>query len=157
MCRGSCTSAVCRMSGGDARQERGLIEKLPGIPKPFDPDDSILDDVIGWIIAFQGLWFQLNTGFSLPSPWNLILAPLSFFELYLRVQVSGGLDGKGDGTDGTSARRLEEVMTHPSPRVPGCGPADVAAAWNMTAPCSSLSGHCWCTVEQGMSTMRCHG
>ena len=100
----------------------------------YDADDSILDDVIGWIIAFQGLWFQLNTGFSLPAPWNLILAPLSFFELYLRVQVSGGLDGKGDGAGADGARRMaEQAMGDPSGA--GCMPGQVgAAAWNMTAP-----------------------
>lgn len=93
----------------------------------YDPDDSILDDVIGWIIAAQGFMFQFNTGFSLPFPFSLILFPLSFFEWYLRFQIAGGSTASDGG------RRMEDQW---------CAPV----GWNASATCSPVNGMCWCTL-----------
>ena len=66
----------------------------------YDPDDSILDDVIGWIVAAQGFMFQINSGFQLPAPFNIIFFPLTFLEWYLRFQIAGGT---------TTTRQLQEL------------------------------------------------
>ena len=81
------------------KAKKGII-LCPGVVGiDFDPNESILDEIIAYIIAFQGFMFQLNTGFSLTFPFNLIFAPLTFIEWYLRFQIS---------SDAMSARRLLE-------------------------------------------------
>lgn len=70
------------------KAKKGII-LCPGVVgADFDPDDSIMDELIGWILAFQGFMFQINTGFTLPFPFNLIFFPLSVIEWYLRFQIS---------------------------------------------------------------------
>ena len=111
----------------------------------YDPEDSILDDVIGWIIAAQGFMFQFNTGFALPFPFSLILAPLSMLELYLKVQISGGLDGESSGTS-TVSRRMAEALV-PDPHIS-------EMVWNASAVCAAPSGVCWCSLD-GASGLTC--
>jgi len=69
--------------------ERGLLEKAPDwlVTKPFDPDESFLDEVIQWPLAIGGLYYQLTHAFTLPFPWSLICLPLSIVEWILRWQV----------------------------------------------------------------------
>ena len=47
----------------------------------------MLDEVVGFIIAFQGFAFQLSNGFTLPFPWNLLMLPLTIVEWILRLQI----------------------------------------------------------------------
>ena len=102
----------------------------------YDPDDSILDDAIGWIIAAQGFMFQFNTGFTLPFPFNLILAPLSIFEWYLRFQISS--------EPAPSRRSMSTDFAYDASSVDSwCAPV----AWNATASCSPTSGVCWCHLN----------
>ena len=54
----------------------------------FDEDQSLIDDAIGWIIALQGFIFQLQSGYQLTSPWNLILFPLKLIEDGLTIYVA---------------------------------------------------------------------
>jgi hypothetical protein len=113
----------------------------------FDADESILDDVIGWILAAQGFLFQYNTGFTLPFPFSILLSPLTFLEWYLRFQISSEAMSGGGG----DARQLYAVDDYS-----WCAPAD----WNATAACKTLSGACWCNIHVdeilGAPSLECH-
>ena len=75
--------------------KKGVI-LCPGVVgADYDPDNSVLDEIIGWAIAAQGFWFQLSTGFSVPFPFNVLLLPLSMLEWYLKLQVVAGGGGSG--------------------------------------------------------------
>jgi len=43
-------------------------------------EDTYLDEIVGWLLAFVGIYFQLNNFFGLPFPLNLLLFPISTFE-----------------------------------------------------------------------------
>ena len=49
-------------------------------PIKFNEEESYLDEIIGWIVAAIGIYFQIRLGFSLPFPLNIILFPFSFVE-----------------------------------------------------------------------------
>ena len=83
------------------KAKKGLI-LCPGLVGPdWDPNDSYMDEIIAWILAFQGFMFQINTGFKLQFPFNIIFLPLTILEWYLRFQISSDVM-----TDGGSGRRL---------------------------------------------------
>ena len=88
--------------------KKGVI-LCPGVVGPdFDPENSILDEIIGWIIMSFGLYYQLSTGFSLPFPFDLLLAPVTILEWFLKAQVvAGALEGK-------EARMLGELGFDPT-------------------------------------------
>mmetsp|Transcript_97685 Transcript_97685/g.252609 ORF Transcript_97685/g.252609 Transcript_97685/m.252609 type:complete len:367 (-) Transcript_97685:72-1172(-) len=69
--------------------ERGWMEKLPDslVSKPFDPDRSYLDECIQYPLAAVGFYMQIQRGFTLDFPWNLICLPLTIVEWFLRFQV----------------------------------------------------------------------
>jgi len=69
--------------------ERGWLDALPDclVAKPFDPNQSYLDEVVAYPLAAVGVYIQLTSGFALPFPWNLLLLPLSTMENLLRWQV----------------------------------------------------------------------
>lgn len=46
-------------------------------------EESSVDEILGGIVAFAGIYTQLNYGFSLPFPLNVLLFPLSFVESIL--------------------------------------------------------------------------
>jgi hypothetical protein len=72
----------------------------PGIIGPdFDPNNSVLDEVVGFIIASQGLMFQMTSGFALPFPFNILLAPLNIIEWWIRLQVSSGASTSGGSSE----------------------------------------------------------
>lgn len=105
------------------KAQRGVV-LCPGmVDASYDPEDSILDDAIGWIMALQGFLFQLNTNFALGFPFNLILAPLTAIETYLKLQVSAG-SASGDGS--TARRELHAYSCV------GCC-ISPAYLWNVTA------------------------
>ena len=60
------------------------------VAQPFDPDDSHVDEAIGYVLAAVGFIFQLQAGFSLFFPLNLLLLPLSMVEWVLRWQIVMG-------------------------------------------------------------------
>ena len=83
------------------KAKKGLI-LCPGLVGPdWDPNDSYMDEIIAWILAFQGFMFQINTGFKLQFPFNIIFLPLTILEWYLRFQISSDVM-----KDGGSGRRL---------------------------------------------------
>jgi len=69
--------------------ERGWMDKLPDCltAKPFDPDQSYLDEAIQYPIAAFGFYYQITHGFALEFPWNLICLPLTIIEWIIRFQV----------------------------------------------------------------------
>jgi hypothetical protein len=54
----------------------------------IDPDESIIDEVVGYSIAGLGLYWQLSEGFSVPFPLNIILLPASICEYYLLWMIN---------------------------------------------------------------------
>jgi len=80
---------VCELDGLiGLLQEKNLMEKVPMIAQPFDPNESYLDEVIGYGLAAVGFAFQLFNGFALPFPLNLVFLPLTIIEWFLRIQIS---------------------------------------------------------------------
>ena len=72
---------------------KGWIDKVPGIAKPFDPEQSYFDEAIGYTLAAFGFLFQLLSGFGLPFPFNLVFLPLTAVEWFLRLQISFSASG----------------------------------------------------------------
>jgi len=69
-------------------EDRDLMGKVPLIKQPFDPDESYLDEGIGYGLAAVGFIFQITNGFNLPFPLNIIFLPLTILEWILRIQIS---------------------------------------------------------------------
>jgi len=68
--------------------DRDLLDKVPFVQKPFDPDESYLDEVIGYAIAAAGFSFQLFNGFQVPFPLDILFLPLTILEWFLKIQIS---------------------------------------------------------------------
>ena len=70
--------------------EWGWMARLPDflVPKPFDPETTYLDEILGYSLAAVGFGFQFFSGFTLPFPLNIIFLPLSLIEWFLRIQIS---------------------------------------------------------------------
>ena len=62
--------------------------QVPLIQQPFDPDESYLDEAIGYGLAAFGFLFQIFNGFALPFPLNIVFLPLTIIEWFLRFQIS---------------------------------------------------------------------
>jgi hypothetical protein len=66
---------------------RGWVDKIPGLNRcvstPFDPDESYVDEVLGFGLAAVGFWWQLSHGFELQFPLNLVFWPLSLLQTFL--------------------------------------------------------------------------
>ena len=63
------------------------------IDKPFNADESYVDEAVAYTVAFFGFSFQFFSGFQLPFPMNIIFLPLSLIEWFLRLQISFSADG----------------------------------------------------------------
>jgi len=68
--------------------ENGYMKYVPFIAQPFNPDESFVDETVGYSIAACGFLFQFFSGFALPFPLNIIFLPLSIIEWFLRIQIS---------------------------------------------------------------------
>ncbi|CAE8680753.1 unnamed protein product [Polarella glacialis] len=57
--------------------------------KIFDPDNSYLDEIIGFPLAAAGFYFQFTSGFTgiLAFPFNLVMLPCTIVEWILRWNV----------------------------------------------------------------------
>ncbi|CAK9004552.1 unnamed protein product [Durusdinium trenchii] len=78
---GAATVRIC--------QKHGWTDSLPWVKKPFNPDESYLDEVIGYPLALVGFYFQMTHYFGvLPFPLDWLLWPLSFVEGLLEIQIS---------------------------------------------------------------------
>ena len=69
-------------------EEQDLMGKVPFIQQPFNPDESLLDEAVGYSLAAAGFAFQFFNGFALPFPLNLVFLPLTIIEWFLRLQIS---------------------------------------------------------------------
>lgn len=54
----------------------------------FDHTKSNLDEMIGYALAFLGLWFQLGMGFQLPFIMRILLLPFTMAEWFLVAAVN---------------------------------------------------------------------
>ena len=68
--------------------ERGWMQKLPCVTQPFKREESYLDEILGYSLAAAGFSFQILSGFQLPFPLNIIFAPLTLLEWFLKIQIS---------------------------------------------------------------------
>jgi hypothetical protein len=55
-----------------------------------DPEESYLDEALGWGVAAFGAMWQVWNGFGLPFPLNLLLLPFRVVEYYLNWIVLSG-------------------------------------------------------------------
>jgi len=62
------------------------MEKM-GLKRDFDPDESYIDEIIGFPLAAAGFYYQFTSGFVLPFPYNLIMLPCTIVEWALRWNV----------------------------------------------------------------------
>mmetsp|Transcript_86384 Transcript_86384/g.239551 ORF Transcript_86384/g.239551 Transcript_86384/m.239551 type:complete len:377 (-) Transcript_86384:103-1233(-) len=69
--------------------EAGFMDKCPDwiAKKPFDANESYLDEVIGLPLAAAGIIFQLMNGMTCPFPWSIPLFPLQVIEWILRWNI----------------------------------------------------------------------
>ena len=58
------------------------------IPKSIDHEETLLDEIVGGIIAFIGFSYQVRSGFTLPFPLNLLLFPFTCMEMFIEVFMS---------------------------------------------------------------------
>eukprot|EP00928_Gymnodinium_smaydae_P044389 TRINITY_DN29615_c0_g1_i1.p2 TRINITY_DN29615_c0_g1~~TRINITY_DN29615_c0_g1_i1.p2 ORF type:complete len:388 (-),score=102.35 TRINITY_DN29615_c0_g1_i1:229-1347(-) len=68
----------------------GLLEKLPFVKKPFNPDESYLDEIIGFPLAAVGMYWQFKSQFGLPFWAHIPLFPLDIVEYWLEFQITWG-------------------------------------------------------------------
>ena len=54
----------------------------------INPDETYLDEIVGYALAALGLYFQLSMGFQVPFPLNVLLFPFSCMEYFLIWTVS---------------------------------------------------------------------
>jgi len=64
------------------------VEALPGVPKPFDPETTYIDEIVGYLVAAVGFGTQLCFAFSIGFPINVLLLPLEIIEWFLRWQIT---------------------------------------------------------------------
>mmetsp|Transcript_21507 Transcript_21507/g.38569 ORF Transcript_21507/g.38569 Transcript_21507/m.38569 type:complete len:426 (+) Transcript_21507:86-1363(+) len=58
-----------------------------GVQDPFDPEQSYIDEMIGFPLAAAGFYYQFTSGFVLPFPYNLIMLPCTIVEWAIRWDV----------------------------------------------------------------------
>jgi len=64
------------------------ILKKKEIYAPGDLDDTFVDEILGYGVAFLGFYFQFKMNFSVPFPFNVLLFPLEIAENYIRWMVT---------------------------------------------------------------------
>mmetsp|Transcript_16228 Transcript_16228/g.33343 ORF Transcript_16228/g.33343 Transcript_16228/m.33343 type:complete len:399 (+) Transcript_16228:44-1240(+) len=85
----SVVSAVqCGVRGGLMAARAGLKYLKKRKIVDIDDEDTYLDEVVGWSLAFVGAGFQIWNGFGLPFPLNVIMLPARLLEGYLRWIVT---------------------------------------------------------------------
>uniref|UniRef100_A0A7S1BF05 Uncharacterized protein n=1 Tax=Corethron hystrix TaxID=216773 RepID=A0A7S1BF05_9STRA len=55
---------------------------------PKDHTQTSLDEIVGWLLAAAGFYFQFKLGFDIPFPFNLVLWPLETAEWYIRWTIT---------------------------------------------------------------------
>ena len=68
---------------------QGAVRYLHRIGKiEFSVEDSMVDEVAGYVMATIGLLWQFSSGFSLHFPFSLILLPVTMSETFLTYAIS---------------------------------------------------------------------
>merc|ERR1712217_564163 len=69
--------------------EAGIMDECPDwiATKPFDANQSYLDEIIGYPLAAAGFYYQLIHLMQPAFPWNIVLFPLTIIEWILRWQI----------------------------------------------------------------------
>jgi len=57
--------------------------------KEYHQEDSIIDEVVGYSAAAIGIFLQIQSGFGLPFPVNIIMFPFTFAEWWIRWTLAG--------------------------------------------------------------------
>ena len=73
----------------------GVVERIPEACRDtirpwLDPDTSLIDEGVMYLLAFAGIYSQIFSGFSIIFPLNLVLFPLTCVEWFLRFQITFG-------------------------------------------------------------------
>jgi hypothetical protein len=69
---------------------RGLLRYFSAMKLVhINEDDTYMDELVGYALAYSGLWFQIKYGLSLPFPLNMFLFPFTLLEQYLIANVAG--------------------------------------------------------------------
>ena len=54
----------------------------------LEHDKTYVDEVVGFLLAIVGFWFQWSFGFGMPFPFNVVMFPLDVIEWYIRHTVT---------------------------------------------------------------------
>lgn len=76
------TRALMRFANKHGHNLWGLI--------PKNDEDTYLDEILGWGIAFLGFSWQFMMDFSLPFPFNFFFWPVGILESIVQYQVTYG-------------------------------------------------------------------
>jgi hypothetical protein len=60
---------------------------LGGIIKP-NHAESVVDEVLSYVFAGLGFYFQLKLGFKMPAPFSWLLWPFELAEYYIRWSIT---------------------------------------------------------------------
>jgi len=60
----------------------------------LEPDQTYLDEAVGYLLAACGFYVQWHFGFGLPFPFSIVMFPLDIIEWYVRWTITA------DGTPG---------------------------------------------------------
>jgi hypothetical protein len=55
---------------------------------PDKHEDTYIDEIVGYLLAATGFYFQFQLGFSVPFPFNFLLLPFETVEVYLRCVIT---------------------------------------------------------------------
>jgi len=97
----------CAIAGG-LTFSRNLIAYLNKAGKiQINMEESFLDEIVGWALAFFSVIFQYVTGFHLLFPFNFLFFPFRVFEWTLRGYAASGQFSDPDG-EGNTAEAFKE-------------------------------------------------
>lgn len=77
-----------------------MFAKFPCVKTPFDHNESVIDEIIGYTVAAAGFATQVYYGFLLAFPLNLIFLPLTIVEWVLEYQIMMGVSATGGAPTG---------------------------------------------------------
>mmetsp|Transcript_55212 Transcript_55212/g.103506 ORF Transcript_55212/g.103506 Transcript_55212/m.103506 type:complete len:386 (-) Transcript_55212:155-1312(-) len=63
------------------------LPECMNVPKDFNPEDSYIDEIIGFPLAAAGFYYQLTNGFALEFPYSIIMFPCTMVEWIIRWHV----------------------------------------------------------------------
>jgi hypothetical protein len=54
----------------------------------WKPEETMLDEYLGWMLAAMGVYFQISNWMSVPFPLNIFMLPVTMCESYLQWVVT---------------------------------------------------------------------